>query len=166
MKEDPITLRDAEEGDAPRLVEWLLQPGVLHWFPLVDLREVEDAAQIWMSYRKQKGVLTALWDGKPCGSAVLYLQPFRKLAKQSLFAIVVDEQYRGKGVGKRLLVELERIAKTRFGIELLHLEVYLGNPAIHLYQKLGFVQYGIQRRYIKEGEGRYLDKIMMQKNLV
>ncbi len=166
MKEGPISLRVSEEGDQKLLVEWLLQPGVLRWFPLADLREIEDAARIWMSYIKQESVLTALWNGTPCGTAVLYLHPFRKLSYQSLLAIVVDEKVRGKGVGRRILVELEELAKTRFGIELLHLEVYLGNPAIHLYQKLGFVQYGVQKKFIKEAPGRYLDKIMMQKSLV
>lgn len=166
MTKDPISIRFAEESDESLIVQWLLQPGVLHWFPLADFREIEDAARIWISYAKQKGVLTALWDGKPCGSATLYLHPFRKLSGQSLLAILVDENCRGKGVGRRLLVELEELAKTRFGIELLHLEVYEGNPAIHLYQKLGFVQYGIQKRFIKESPGHYLNKIMMQKNLV
>lgn len=166
MKADPISIRFSEPSDEKLLVEWLLQPGVLHWFPLADLREIEDAARIWISYVKQQGVLTALWHGKPCGSATLYLHPFQKLSKQSLLAIVVDENCRGKGVGKRLLIELEALAKTRFGIELLHLEVYEGNPAIHLYHKLGFAEYGNQKRFIKESSGQYLNKIMMQKSLL
>lgn len=164
-EKDPISIRFSEESDRDFLIEWLLQPNVLQWFPLNDLREIEDAVRIWLSYTKQKGVLTALWDGQPCGSATLYLHPFRKLARQSLFAIIVDEKCRGKGVGRRLLTELERLAIESFGIELLHLEVYAGNPAIHLYQRLGFTQYGLQKRFIKETDGRYLDKIMMQKNL-
>ena len=116
MTEDPISTRISEESDQKLLVEWLLQPGVLHWFPLADLREIEDAARIWMSYIKQGAVLTALWKGKPCGTAVLYLHPFRKLSKQSLFAIVVHEEFRGKGIGKRLLADLEGMAKNQFGI--------------------------------------------------
>jgi len=161
----PISVRITEEADQTYLIEWLQQPDVLQWFPLANLREIEDAVRIWMSYREQKAVLTALWDGVPCGSAVLYLHPFRKLAHQSLFAILVDEKYRGKGVGRRLLTELERVAKEERGIELLHLEVYEGNPAVHLYLKMGFTPYGKQRRFIKEPDGRYLDKIMMQKSL-
>ena len=56
------------------------------------------------------------------------------------------------------------LPKNNFDIELLHLEVYEGNPAIHLYQRLGFVQYGYQRHFIKQN-GQYLGKIMMQKAL-
>ena len=160
----PLTIRMAEDADEKYLIEWLLQPGVLKWFPLCDLREVEDAARIWISYSKQSAVLTALWDGVPCGIANLYLQPYKKLAHQCLFAIIVDENYRNKKVGTQLMEELMVLAKERFRFEMLHLEVYEGNPAINLYRRLGFTEYGRQRHFIKD-EGGYLAKILMQKNL-
>jgi RimJ/RimL family protein N-acetyltransferase len=163
MKEH-LTIRFGEESDQKYLVEWLLQPGVLEGFPLTDLREVEDAARIWMSYSKQQAVLTALWDGVPCGVANLYLQPYQKMAHQCLFAIIVDEKYRGKGIGAKLLRELMTLAKEKFHLEFLHLEVYQGNPAINLYRRLGFKEYGIHRHFMKD-QGRYLNKILMQKYL-
>lgn len=159
-----ITIRMAEDGDEKHLINWLLQPGVLKWFPLSNLKEIEDAARIWISYSKQHAVLTALWDGIPCGIANLYIQPFKKLAHQCLFAIIVDEAYRGKGVGTRLIEDLIDLAKNRFHLELLHLEVYEGNPAIGLYQKFGFQEYGVQKRFVKE-DGVYLSKVLMQKVL-
>lgn len=159
-----ITIRPGEESDQKLLIEWLLQPGVLAGFPLSDLREVEDAARLWVSYSKQGAVLTALSDGTPCGIAVLYIQPYQKLAHQCLFAIIVDEQHRSKGIGRKLLEALTELGRTRFHIELLHLEVYEGNPAIHLYERLGFERYGFQRHFVKDG-GRYIGKIMMQRRL-
>lgn len=164
MTERTISIRLAQESDQPHLIEWLLQPNVLQWFPLTDLREIEDAVRIWMSYSKYKAVWTVEVNGQPCGSATLYLHAFRKLAHQALFAIIVSEPFRGQGVGTRLLKELMTQAKEQFQIDLLHLEVYDGNPAIRLYQRQGFVQYGYQRHFIKE-EGRYLGKIMMQTRL-
>lgn len=161
---DHLTIRFGEESDQKYLVDWLLQPGVLDGFPLNDLREVEDAARIWMSYAKHKAVLTALWDGVPCGIANLYLQPYQKMAHQSLFAIIVDEKVRGKGIGAKLLRELMALAKEQFQLEYIHLEVYQGNPAINLYRRLGFEQYGVHRRFMKD-KGRYIDKILMQKYL-
>lgn len=159
-----IEIREAIEGDYAPLVSWLQQPGVLRWFPLFDLREIEDAARIWIGYAKQHAVFTALMDGEPCGSVLLYIQPYRKLAHQCLFAILVDEKHRGKGVGSRLLSEIIRVGKEQFNLELLHLEVYEGNPAIRLYQKFGFAEYGRQRHFVKE-DGKYLTKVMMQRAL-
>jgi putative acetyltransferase len=159
-----LTIRFGEESDQKYLVEWLLQPGVLDGFPLADLREIEDAARIWVSYSNRQAVLTALWDGVPCGIANLYLQPYQKMSHQCLFAIIVDEKLRGKGIGTKLMEELMKLAKEKFHLEFLHLEVYEGNPAIHLYERLGFKQYGLHRHFIKD-QGRYIGKIMMQKIL-
>lgn len=165
MMSHKISTRFSVESDEKLLVEWLLNPEILRWFPLSDRREIEDAARLWISYSKYNAALTALWNGKPCGLATLYLPVFRKISHQCLFAIIVADEYRGKGVGKKLLTDLAELAKERFKIELLHLEVYDGNPAIHLYKKLGFVEYGYQRRFVKERENHYLGKIMMQKRL-
>lgn len=159
-----IEIKRSEESDQKHLVEWFLEPGVLKWFPLTDLREIEDAARIWMSYAKQKAVLTAYYEGAPCGTANLYIQPYKKLAHQCLFAIIVSEKFRGKGVGTKLLNELIEMAKNDFSIELLHLEVYEGNPAIKLYERFGFQEYGRQKHFIKD-QGNYITKILMQKRL-
>lgn len=159
-----VTLREAVASDQRYLVEWLLQPGVLAGFPLADTREVEDAARIWLSYADQGAVITALWDGVPCGIANLYLQPYKKLSHQSLFAIIVDEKYRGKGIGTKLIYELMRLGKEKFHLELLHLEVYEGNPAVKLYEKLGFQKIGVQRNFMKS-DGKYTNKILMQRDL-
>ena len=59
---------------------------------------------------------------------------------------------------------VRQLAKERFKIEFLHLEVYEGNPAIRLYERLGFEKYGFQRAFVKD-EGKYLGKILMQKYL-
>lgn len=157
-------IRFSEEEDQKYLVEWLLQPGVLQWFPLANLREVEDAARIWVSYSKYQAVLTALWEGVPCGICNLYLQPYKKLAHECLLAIIVDERHRNKGIGSRLLTEMFALAKERFHIQILYLEVYEGNPAIRLYERMGFTQYGVHRRFIKEGD-LYLNKNLMLKRL-
>ena len=162
--DEKLTIRLGEEQDQKYLIEWLQQPGVLKGFPLFDLREIEDATRIWVSYSKYNAVLTALYDSYPCGIANLYLSPYQKLAHQCLFAIIVDEKFRGRGVGTFLIQELIRIAKDNFQLEFLHLEVYAGNPAIRLYERLGFKKYGMHPRFLKE-DGHYVDKILMQKYL-
>ncbi|MBI5346307.1 MAG: GNAT family N-acetyltransferase [Chlamydiae bacterium] len=159
-----LEIRLAKEEDKKYLIEWLMQPNVLEWFPMCNLMEVEDAAKIWISYIQYDAVLTVLCDNVPCGIANLYIQTNPKLAHQCLFPIIVDEKYRGRGIGTYLLENLIKLAKEKFKIELLHLEVYSGNPAIHLYERLGFVKYGVHKRFLKK-DGKYWDKILMQKKL-
>lgn len=145
-------------------MQWLSEPGVLRWFPMCNEMEIEDAARLLISYAKYNAVLTAEYDGVPCGLANLYLQPYRKLAHQCLFSILVSETYRGKGIGTALMTELMALAKERFKIEILHLEVYEGNPARRLYQRLGFTDFGFQKHFIKDS-GEYIGKHYMQKIL-
>ena len=160
-----IKIRFSVEKDESYLIDWLSEPGILKWFPMCDLREIKDAARIWISFAKEKAVLTATLDDIPVGIANLYLNPMKKLAHQSLFAIIVDPKHRNKKIGTRLLIELEKLAKERFKIEVMHLEVYEENPAISLYERFGYKHYGIQKRFIKEKD-RYRGKIFMQKELL
>jgi putative acetyltransferase len=159
-----LSFRFTSNEDGPYLADWLTEPSILRWFPMYDAREIKDAVRIWISYSRIHAGLTAEWEGKPCGLANLYIQPFRKLAHTCLFSIIVQKKFRGKGVGKALIEELTKLAKTKFHIEILHLEVYKGNPAQKLYERLGFEEFGCQAQFIQEDQG-YLDKIFMQKIL-
>jgi RimJ/RimL family protein N-acetyltransferase len=164
LKPKELEIRFGEEGDRKYFLQWLDDKEVLQWFPMCDKREIEDSVNLCMSYISYKAVLTATWNGVPCGIATLYLSQYRKFAHQSLFVIVVDAKFRGKGVGTSLLTDLIDLAKNHFKLEILHLEVYSGNPAINLYKRLGFKEYGMHKQFLKEN-GRYWDKIFMQMNL-
>lgn len=159
-----ITFCKTRPEEEQFLKEWLFDPEILCWFPMKEEPEVADAVKLWMNYAKIGSSLTAFAQGEPCAMAMLYLQPYVKQRHTCLFSIIVKKQWRGQGVGSALLDALMRMAKEEFHIEILHLEVYEGNPAEHLYRKLGFEPFGRQARFIKE-EGRYNAKLMMQKRL-
>jgi len=165
MDKSDFSIRFSKEEDFSHLVSWLSEKETMRWFPMSNVQEVEDAAKHWISFCKKYSCLTAVYRGEPCGSANLNLNFCQKLQHQCILSIVVGEAYRNHGVGKRLLMELQRIAKENFFIELLHLEVYEHNPAIFLYSKLGFIEYGRHPHFIKESLGCYRNKILMQKLL-
>jgi RimJ/RimL family protein N-acetyltransferase len=158
-----LDIRYTEMSDGPHLHEWLKEPGVLRWFPMFDEPEIEDAVSRWISFARYKCSLTATINGKPCGIATLYLQPYRKLAHQCEFGIIVGGGQRGKGVGGQLIKNLIHLAKHYFRIELLHLQVYQKNPAIRLYELWGFKEFGRQTHWIKEGPEDYRARIFMER---
>jgi ribosomal protein S18 acetylase RimI-like enzyme len=164
MADKNFLIRPTQLHEDVYLKKWLSEPGVLRWFPMAEEREVDDAVRLWIAYSNIGACLTAESNGIPCGMATLYVQNNKKLAHQCLLSIIVSEFYRGRGVGGALIRELVELAKKKFSIELLHLEVYEGNPAIHLYQREGFVEYGIQKDFIKD-QNEYIAKIFMQKSL-
>jgi RimJ/RimL family protein N-acetyltransferase len=160
-----IQLRPSIAEDAPFLKEWLSDPLILYGFPMEGEKEVDDSARIWIEYATKGYGITAVCDNKVCGMTVLYIQSFEKLAHTCLFSIIVSTEYRNKGVGSALLNALMRLAKETFHIEILHLEVYEGNPAKRLYERMGFTPFGKHVSFAKEADGSYRAKIFMQKNL-
>lgn len=172
MKEIPevneipgVAIRYTELGDGKYLKEWLLDKNVGRWFPMADDIEVDDAMHRWIGFSRYKCSLTATRDGKPIGLTTLYLQPYKKLAHQCEFGIIVAPDERGKGVGSLLLSSLMSLAKETFKIEILHLQVYSENPAIHLYSRFGFEKFGEQPGWIRELDGSYTGRIFMERKL-
>jgi len=81
-----------------------------------------------------------------------------------VYGVYIDPTYRGQGLGKMLMDEIERLAKDH-GIEKLWLDVVVTQePAKKLYRKLGFREIGRTEKSIKV-DGKYYDKLLMEKLL-
>lgn len=160
-----LNFRLTKPSDAPYLTKWLSDPEVLQWFPMLTEAEVADAIKIWISYSRFSSGITVEHNHMPCGMATLYIQAYEKLKHTCLFSIIIEKDKRGSGIGRLLIEKLMELAKEKFKIRILHLEVYEGNPARKMYAKLGFVEFGRQEKFIKE-KGAYLAKIFMQKKLI
>lgn len=79
-----------------------------------------------------------------------YAGLFRVLDEGDITNIVVDEEYRGRGLGKELTKSLLSEGK-KCGIRAFTLEVRVSNSAaIHVYEQLGFVKEGIRKRFYEK----------------
>ena len=79
--------------------------------------------------------------------------------------MMVHPDAQGRGIGRALLEALVREAGDTLGLELLTLTVTDGNgPAVALYERAGFIRFGLLPRALKLGEA-YHDKIHMVKSL-
>lgn len=87
--------------------------------------------------------LVALAEGRVVGfGSVMNL-----LGEGDINNVAVAPAYRGRGIATSLLRELLRQGEA-FGIRDFTLEVRVSNdPAIHIYEKLGFVSEGIRPRF-------------------
>ena len=75
--------------------------------------------------------------------------------------IAVLPEFQGRGIGKKILYEIIKIAKRR-GAKSMIFEVRVSNiPALHIYQKFGFKIVGRIKRYYMSGE----DALTMSANL-
>jgi [ribosomal protein S18]-alanine N-acetyltransferase len=84
---------------------------------------------------------------------------FRKLGfvkKGHVVSIAVLREYRGKGIGKSLMLEAINGLATRKTDEI-YLEVRVSNElAVKMYQDLGFLIKSRLRSYYRDGEDAYL----------
>jgi RimJ/RimL family protein N-acetyltransferase len=83
--------------------------------------------------------------------------------KSLLVGMYVRPEARNRGVGGRLVEAVIDIAREQ--VELIQLAVVSGNEsARRLYARLGFVEYGVEKKALKQ-DGRYYDEILMAKDL-
>jgi len=83
-----------------------------------------------------------------------------------IFGITIAQEFRGEGVGEELSkATIDEAEKVIEGLRLLRLQVYSPNSvARHLYEKLGFVDYGNLPKGVWY-KGEYVDEVVMYKKL-
>jgi ribosomal protein S18 acetylase RimI-like enzyme len=86
--------------------------------------------------------------------------------KATLFGMYVPPEHRHKGIGHGLVVAALAHARGRSGVRLVQLTVTDGNaPAVALYERCGFVAFGLEPLAVAVGEG-YVSKLHMWCDLV
>ena len=105
-------------------------------------------------------IFGAFLDGTLAGMAGFAPQESAKRAhKALLWGMYVRAAARNAGVGKKLVEAVLDHARGR--VELVQLTVVSENePARRLYSAMGFVEYGYEKRALKQ-DGRYYDDVLM-----
>jgi RimJ/RimL family protein N-acetyltransferase len=105
-------------------------------------------------------VFVAEVDGRIVARLSLSRDPHPASRHVADLGLMVAEEYRRRGIGKRLLDEAVAWARAS-GIVKLELHVFPWNePAIALYESFGFEREGYRRRHYERG-GEYVDAILM-----
>ncbi|MCA9371411.1 GNAT family N-acetyltransferase [Candidatus Woesebacteria bacterium] len=82
------------------------------------------------------------------------------------FGISIRKDFRGEGLGKALMSTIiEEATQHIGGLKIIKLQCYgLNTPALNLYKKLGFVEYGRLPEGIQY-KGQYADTVLMYKRI-
>ncbi|MGO9450084.1 MAG: N-acetyltransferase family protein [Candidatus Binataceae bacterium] len=128
--------------------------------------ETENAQPLtWFSDRLGRSkVLGAFHGSEIVGIAGLLIGEGRKEAHKGLLVgMYVRPGSRKSGVGRRLVETIIEFARER--VEVIQLAVVSDNEqARRLYARLGFLEYGIEKKALKQ-DGRYYDEVLMAKDL-
>jgi diamine N-acetyltransferase len=159
-----IRLRAIERDDLPRYVEWLSDPEVAgylemvapmglaqedHWYESMLKLPVEEQV-LAIDVRKGRG-------GWEHIGAIGFMHMDRRNRSAEFGIHIGPKQHRNKGLGRDSILTLLRYGFENLNLHRIWLRVFEFNqPAIHLYEDIGFVQEGTQREahYLR---GRYWD---------
>jgi RimJ/RimL family protein N-acetyltransferase len=87
----------------------------------------------------------------------------RAMRHETTLGISVKKEWRGQGIGRRLMERALEWAEGNEVIKRVQLEVYAENVgARKLYEELGFVEEGVRRRAAWK-QGRWMDSVIMGK---
>ena len=131
----------------------------------VSRRDVIDAWARELDYDKVLPLLAEV-GGKIVGDATLHRRPGGWTSHVGKVRIVIDKDYRGKGLGTALLEELIAVAKE-VGLELLVAEVMANQTAaLATFRSLAFEKEAVLYNHVKDQAGKPHHLVVMIKNLL
>ncbi|MCC7387054.1 MAG: GNAT family N-acetyltransferase [Deltaproteobacteria bacterium] len=166
MTLDALSIRRARGEDASPIAEAerviARVPGMLASRP----DEIADGAvreMIESLNDRGRGIYLVAEDaGLIIGHALLESLPLAATSHVVRLTIAVHEGHQRRGVGRALMNELLRWARSNPDVEKVELQVRSSNHrAIALYRSLGFVEEGRKTRRLKVGPNEYLDDVYM-----
>lgn len=136
MADPQIVLRAATKDDCPQLMELIKELAVYEKEPdavTVSIEHFVDsgfgASPVWWA-------IVAEIEGKIVGCALYYIRYSTwKGQRMYLEDLIVNEAWRGKGIGKQLLDELIQIAKEKGYSGIMWQVLDWNEPAINFYKK-------------------------------
>lgn len=159
---EKVSIRHTSKEDQGFLVSCLQDQETLLGFPLRGAsQELKAATEYWMAFADWQSSLTLLLNNIPCGIGTLFLEPYSKVNHHSEIGMIIAKPWRNRGLGTLLLAALFEYAKKEFSFEFLNLLVYAHNPALSLYNRMGFKEFGRHSKWIKEG-GVYKTCLFME----
>jgi GNAT superfamily N-acetyltransferase len=149
-----LHLRPAQSTDVPLILAFIQELAAYEKLSHACVATAEDLHHHLFGEKPKAEVTLAEWDGAPAGFALYFHNFSTFLAKPGIFLedLFVRPEYRGKGIGKSLLIHLARLAQLR-GCGRLEWNVLDWNtPSIQFYESLGAVPMSDWTGYRVTGE--------------
>ena len=134
-----LTIRPATAADVPLILEFIRELAEYEREPQAAVATQADLLRDGFGPEPKFRVDIAEWSGEPAGFAFYFWNYSTWQGRPGLYLedLFVRPQFRGKGIGKALLVHLARVALKNNCGRLVWQVLDWNTPAIEFYQSLG-----------------------------
>jgi GNAT superfamily N-acetyltransferase len=134
-----LTIRPATPADVPLILEFIRELAEYEREPQAAVATAADLLRDGFGPEPKFRVDIAEWSGEPAGFALYFWNYSTWQGKPGLYLedLFVRPRFRGKGIGKALLVHLARVAVKNNCGRLVWQVLDWNTPAIEFYQSLG-----------------------------
>lgn len=160
-----ITVRAREAADLDAITALMGCPGVVRGTLQLPLRSLDERREQYAHRAPGSHSVVAEINGRVVGQLGLQVEQNPRRRHVGSIGMAVHDDFQGRGVGSALLTAILDLADRWLALRRIELEVYTDNaPAIHLYEKFGFVREGQLRDYAFR-DGGYIDAFFMARLL-
>jgi GNAT superfamily N-acetyltransferase len=141
LKKSVLTIRPAAEHDVPVLLSFIKKIAAYEKLSDQVKASEQDLRHSLFGGKSAAEAVIAYHEGEPVGFAVYFHNFSTFTGRPGLYLedLYVDEEHRGKGFGKELLLYLARLAKERNCPRFEWSVLDWNEPAIRFYKSLGAV---------------------------
>jgi len=134
-----LTIRPATAADVPLILAFIRELAAYEREPDAVAATEADLLRDGFGPRPEFRVLLAEWEGRPAGMAFFFHNYSTWQGRPGLYLedLFVRPAFRGKGIGKALLVHLAQIARQENCGRLVWQVLSWNTPAIEFYKSLG-----------------------------
>lgn len=139
MTANALTLRPARPEDAGLVLQFIREIAAYEKLSGEVVATEQDIRTALSGEPARVEVLLADWEGRPAAFALFYHNFSTFTGRRGLYLedLFVKPEFRGKGIGKRLLLELVELARERKCARMEWVALDWNQPAIDFYEQLG-----------------------------
>ncbi len=136
-----LTIRKANIADVPLILSLIREIAEYEKLLHEVIATEDDIRENLFGKKKYAEVLIAEYENEPAGQALFFHNFSTFMGRPGIYLedLFVRKKFRGKGIGKALLLELVRLAKKRNCRRVEWCVLDWNEPAINFYKKLGAV---------------------------
>jgi RimJ/RimL family protein N-acetyltransferase len=165
-----IVIREAKTCDAKDMIDCIKSYLKNNCIPLTpeEFNPTVEEHEKWISkfiIGKNDLLLVAEHSGKIIGNIDLTIHHRSMLNHTGYVGMGIHENWQNQGIGTMLMDKVIEWSDRHAEIEILWLQVFGTNEkGIKIYKKMGFVEDGRQKNFLKNNKGEYIDNVIMTRN--